>query len=160
MAFFVLTIGNISGIIKTDFREDDGLVFYGETGMKKVDRTMNYTEEICEMLGIEVNKPFRLMGRDYRHYRINEDCLTEWDYDGKGFRWLPSSMILIQLLEGLIEVDWIPEVGEDYYYPTKDGIEIATWMNSGFDNKNREIAGVYKNKNRAEKKRMKLWGEE
>lgn len=105
---------------------------------------MSYIDEICEMLGIEVDVPFKAMGNTEEWYRIRSDCHTEYNPEGDKKRWYPSWLILMQLIEGLMEVDWTPEVGEKYYYPTKSEIKTATWGDTEFDRKNKKMTGIYK----------------
>lgn len=119
---------------------------------------MSFKDEIAKLLGVKINVPFRIIGDNNISYRINDRGLTDMKRDGLYERWYPSNMVLIQLLEGLIEIDWTPDTGDTYFYPHETGIERGIWEGSDLDFNRKKLTNIYKDKDRAEKKWKMIWG--
>lgn len=66
---------------------------------------MNYANELCEMLGVKVNEPFRCVGVDGAWYKIERNSVSMWDAGTNQKSWCSDSVILTQLLQGILEVE-------------------------------------------------------
>ena len=66
---------------------------------------MNYTEQICKMLKVEPNQPFRIKRESGYWYRINNDCESEWDCGTSQVKWETDRVVLMQILRGDLEIE-------------------------------------------------------
>ena len=66
---------------------------------------MNYTKQICDILKVEPNQPFRIKENSDYWYRINNDCETEWDAGTDQVSWYIDRVVLMQILSGDLEVE-------------------------------------------------------
>ena len=85
---------------------------------------MNYTKEICEMLKVEKNQPFKIKEVPDCWYRINDDCETEWDAGTNKVNWYVDRVVLMQILSGDLTVEvprrmTIEEIERELGYPIK-----------------------------------------
>lgn len=85
---------------------------------------MNYTEQICKMLKVEPNQPFRIKEHSGLWYRINNNCKTEWDSGTNQKSWCVDRVVLMQILSGDLKIEvprrmTVEEVERELGYPIK-----------------------------------------
>lgn len=78
----------------------------------------NRIDQILEMLGLELNEEFEIVGRLYSTYKITESGLVDYDGDNYGeYIW--------GLLTGAYEIKklpWTPKKGELFFFYDMNGI--------------------------------------
>lgn len=121
---------------------------------------MDYLEQLCKMLHIKINEPFRIKGKD-SWFRINNKGQIMWDAGTNQRDWYYDPNVLCRILNGSLTIseERFPKCEEIYYYPcpgTNDGINFEIWNNDDYDNNIKNRIGIYRTKEEAIEKAREL----
>lgn len=112
----------------------------------------SHMKEVANLLGIELEEPFRLEGYNCYFQFTEEDLERSFN----GVRWSTAdSSILKFILNGRVTIQklpWKPEYNEKYYIPSinnADGYNDFYWKGDDSDNKYYNLGLVFKNKEEA-----------